>query len=230
MNIKQAFAGLTVFERSLWLVGMALIAGSFWLCGSGDVLVLVASLLGATALIFLARGEPLGQVLVIIFSLLYGYISLRQRYYGELITYVGMTAPMAVISLAAWLRHPYRPGESQVTVSSVSRRSALVLVVLTGLVTWGFYYILRAFDTPNLALSTLSVATSFFAVGLTVVRSPLYALAYAGNDLVLIGLWALASRQDLTQLPMVACFLIFFVNDGYGFVNWRKMKRLQSRG
>lgn len=230
MNIKQAFAGLTVFERGLWLVGMALIAGSFWLCGGGDALVLIASLLGATALIFLARGEPLGQVLVIVFSLLYGYISLKQRYYGELITYVGMTAPMAVVSLVAWLRHPYRPGESQVAVSSVSRRSAVVLIVLTGLVTWGFYYILRAFDTPNLLLSTVSIATSFFAVGLTVVRSPLYALAYAANDLVLIGLWVLVCRQDLSQMPMVACFVIFLVNDGYGFVNWRRMKRLQSRG
>ena len=59
-------------------------------------------------------------------------------------------------------------------------------------------------------------------------RSPYYALAYAINDLVLIVLWTLASLADISYVPMVACFVMFFANDIYGFINWQKMKRKQK--
>lgn len=34
-------------------------------------------------------------------------------YYGEMITYLGMTMPMAAFSLAAWLRHPHEGRRSR---------------------------------------------------------------------------------------------------------------------
>ncbi len=43
---------------------------------------------------------------MIIFSLLYGIISYTFSYYGEMITYLGMTMPMAVFALISWLRNP----------------------------------------------------------------------------------------------------------------------------
>lgn len=39
-------------------------------------------------------------MLIIIFSLLYGVISYVFVYYGEMTTYLGMTAPMSVFALA----------------------------------------------------------------------------------------------------------------------------------
>jgi len=228
MNIKQVFAALTRFERSLWFGSLVLIVVSFLLSGKPDFWVLTASLIGATALILLARGEPMGQLLSVVFALLYGYISLRFRYYGEMITYLGMTAPMALASLISWLRHPFEQGKSQVQVSRVPLARFLLLAGITGMVTWAFYYILKFFDTPNLALSTVSIATSFLAVGLTYLRSPAYALAYAVNDVVLIGLWVLAGARDPSCIPMIACFVIFLMNDIYGYYSWRRLAVLQQ--
>ena len=62
---------------------------------------------------------------------------------------------------------------------------------------------------------------------LTLMRSPSYALAYAANDLVLIALWVTASANDPGCAPMIVCFAMFFINDSYGFVNWRRMMRRQ---
>ena len=76
--------------------------------------------------------------------------------------------------------------------------------------------------------STISVTTSFIAVYLTFRRSPLYALGYAANDIVLIVLWTLATIEDMTYLSVVICFAMFLVNDIYGFVNWRKMRKKQA--
>ena len=50
-------------------------------------------------------------------------------------------------------------------------------------------------------------------------RSPYYALFYSFNDIVLIVLWTLATITDIGYLPMILCFVIFLVNDIYGFVN-----------
>ena len=101
-------------------------------------------------------------------------------------------------------------------------------MISTLLITILFYYILRYFNTNNLYLSTLSVATSFVASMLTIYRSPYYAVAYAGNDLVLIGLWIYACFSSLAYLPTLLCFFTFFFNDLYGFYSWKKRQKTQS--
>lgn len=92
---------------------------------------------------------------------------------------------------------------------------------------FAFYFILDHFETANILPSTLSVTTSFIAVYLTFRRNPYFALAYAANDIVLIFLWCLAAIHDIGYLSVVICFLIFLVNDIYGFVSWRKMELRQ---
>lgn len=165
---------------------------------------------------------------MIVFSVLYGIISLTFSYYGEMITYLGMTMPMAIVSLISWLRNPYGSGKSEVRVNRISRRELVFALLLTAVVTVVFYFILRAFDTANLIPSTISVTTSFFAAYLTFRRSPWFAAAYAANDLVLIVLWTLAAFSDVSYLSVTVCFAAFFVNDLYGSVNWRRMARRQS--
>lgn len=218
----------TKAEWTLWGTSVLMIVGTFLLFQQNDYLSLTASLIGVTALIFNAKGNPFGQVLGIAFSLLYGYISFTCSYYGEMITYLGMTAPMSLYALICWLRHPYGAGRAEVRVGSISRREGIFAVVLSLVVTVVFYFILRAFGTANLLPSTLSVTTSFLAVYLTARRSPAFAVAYAANDLVLILLWGLAVLEDPSYLSVVVCFVMFFANDIYGFINWSRMRRRQA--
>lgn len=227
MNIFKAFKNLTKFELLLWIVSMIVVAGSFLVTQNGDVLTLVASLVGVTSLIFLARGFAFGQVLMIIFSTIYGIISFRFNYYGEMLTYVGMTLPMAVVSLVSWIRHPYKKS-AEVEVSKLNKKKIVFLIISSIAVTVAFYFILKAFNTANLVPSTVSVLTSYIAATLTAFRSPYYALGYAANDIVLIVLWVLATLTDLSYLPMVVCFMVFFVNDMYGFICWKRMAKRQS--
>ena len=95
-------------------------------------------------------------------------------------------------------------------------------------VTVAFYFILKYFNTNNLIFSTISVTTSFIAVYLTFKRSPLYALGYAANDIVLIILWALATAEDMSYVSVTVCFCVFLFNDFYGFINWQKIKKRQN--
>ncbi len=217
-------------ELALWLGSVLLIVASFWLFDRESYLTLIASLIGVTSLIFAAKGNPVSQVLMIVFSILYGIISFSFAYYGEMITYLGMTLPMSVVALVAWLRHPYVGKKVEVQVNSIGKKDMVWAVLLTAVVTVAFYFILEASGTANLLPSTVSVTTSFLAVFLTFRRSPYYALAYAANDIVLIVLWVLASMKDIHYVSVVVCFMVFFVNDMYGFVNWRRMAKRQGLG
>ena len=94
-------------EKLLWILSALAIIFSFvW--GGGDMVTLIASLMGITSILFDAKGNPFGQILMVIFSLIYGVISYSYAYYGEMITYLGMTMPMAVLAFIAWMRHPYK--------------------------------------------------------------------------------------------------------------------------
>lgn len=231
-NMILSFRDLTRFELFLWLVSVAAVAGSFvvsWLVSpeeGKDILTLIGSLIGVTALIFVSKGYPLGQALVVIFSVFYGIISFFFTYYGEMITYLGMTAPIAAVALVQWIRHPFEDSQT-VTVNKASQKQLIILGILAVLVTIAFYFILGALGNANLIVSTLSITTSFIAASLTVLRSAAYAIWYAANDLVLVVLWVLATLTQISYLPMVVCFVMFFINDMYGFFNWRRLSRDQ---
>ena len=226
-KIKKLLNYFTVAERILWCSSVTLIIASFLVFGGQSVLNLCASLIGITALIFCAKGNPLGQLLIVIFSLFYGFISYTFAYYGEMITYLGMSAPMSVYALISWLRNPYNGKRSEVSVNRVSGHETVIMLLVSIPVTVAFYFILAAFDTANLIPSTLSVTTSFIAVYLSGRRSPYFALAYALNDVVLIVLWVLAAIKDISYISVVICFVAFLANDLYSFTNWKRMEKKQ---
>lgn len=233
MLLERQHSMLSYFtkgELMLWGTSAALIVVSFFTFDRENFLTLAASLIGVTSLIFNAKGNPFGQFLMVIFSVLYGVISYTFSYYGEMITYLGMTAPMAVFALISWLRNPYNGNRAEVKVNRLKSKEVAFMILLTAVVTVVFYFILASFHTANLLPSTLSVTTSFLAVYLTFRRSAFYAIGYAANDIVLIALWILAAVSDISYLSVVICFVMFLVNDIYGFISWSKMQKRQEEG
>ena len=176
----------TKFELTLWILGSIIIALSFFIFDGSNPLNLICSLLGATALIFCAKGNPIGNAIMIVFSILYGIISLTFKYYGETFTYFFMTLPTSLACLISWLKNPFNGKKSQVKIDDLKTINVIQLAVYSLLITTAFFFVLKALNTTNLLVSTISIATSFFAAFLTYKRSPYFALAYAVNDLVLI--------------------------------------------
>lgn len=215
---------LTKKEWGLWIASIGTILTANILSGNMDILTIAAACIGITSLILAAKGNVWAQILMIVFSILYGILSWQFRYWGEMITYLGMTLPMAVWSTITWIRHPAENGK-EVAIQKLRPRHIWGLLFWGTITTAVFYYILRALDTPNLVFSTISVTTSFLAAALTMLRSSYYALGYASNDLVLIVLWILASLESPEYIPVAVNFAIFFLNDMYGFIRWKKRER-----
>lgn len=215
---------LTKKEWGLWIGSIGTILTANILSGNMDILTIAAACIGITSLILAAKGNVWAQILMIVFSNLYGILSWRFRYWGEMITYLGMTLPMAVWFTITWIRHPAENGK-EVAIQKLRPRHIWGLLFWGTITTAVFYYILRALDTPNLVFSTISVTTSFLAAALTMLRSSYYVIGYASNDLVLIVLWILVSLESPEYIPVAVNFAIFFLNDMYGFIRWKKRER-----
>ena len=227
MKKHNPFRDLSKFELSLWLLSITIVTVSYLLTPAKDYLSLTASLIGVTALIFVSKGYVLGQVLTVVFAVFYGIISFYFKYYGEMITYLFMTSPIAVLSVISWIKHPYKD-TAEVTVNKMNKKQICLMSFLAVITTVLFYFILSALGNENIIFSTISITTSFVASYLTFMRSPYYALAYALNDIVLIVLWTLATVADIKYMPMIICFLMFLINDAYGFYNWKKILKKQQ--
>lgn len=227
-SLKSIAKYFSVGEILLWSCSVLLIVVSFCVFDRRNYLTLASSLIGVTSLIFTAKGNPIGQILMIVFSLLYGYISFVFTYYGEMLTYLCMTMPMAIFALISWLKNPYKKNKAEVKVNRLKKGEPVFMWIATAIITLIFYFILSAFHTKNIIPSTISVTTSFLAVYLTFRRNPFYAIGYAANDIVLIVLWILATIENTSYLSVVVCFVTFLANDIYGFISWQKMAKKQA--
>ncbi|MCI7492866.1 MAG: nicotinamide riboside transporter PnuC [Lachnobacterium sp.] len=219
--MSNPIKNLTKKEWILWMGSLAIVILSNLLSTDIDVLTLVSACVGITSLIFAAKGNVWAQILMVVFSILYGLISWQFRYWGEMITYIGMTMPMAVWSTITWIKNPSESGQ-EVAIQKLTRKHVAGIAAAGVIVTAVFYMILKALDTPNILFSTISITTSFLAASLTMLRSSYYALGYASNDIILIVMWVLASIENPAYIPVVVNFIIFFFNDMYGFVSWKR--------
>ena len=165
--MNNPIKSLTRREWCLWLASLAVVLIANQITPELDPLTMTAALVGVTSLVFAAKGNVWSQVLMIVFSILYGVISFRFHYWGEMITYLGMTLPMAVWSTVTWLKNPSKENGSEVAIQTLARRHLAALAASTVAVAAVFYYILKLLDTPNLFFSTVSIITSFLAAALT---------------------------------------------------------------
>ena len=227
MSFIQSIKQLSQKELFMYLISLSILTGVS-IFYQVDLLSYLASSLGVTALLFLAKGQPLGQLLTLIFSILYAYISYLNRYYGDMITYMGMTFPSALFAWIIWLKNPHKVDEPTVKINHPSKVKLTVIFAISLFVTMAFYPILDMLNTQNLLLSTVSIFTSMLASSFMIFRLHYYVIAYTLNDIVLIFLWVLISFDYVNYLPMVICFVIFFFYDLYAYFNWKKMKSLQS--
>lgn len=225
--MKKALASLRPVDITVWGISVFLILISRVFSSGGGIMNTVTSLLGVTAIIFVAKGQVLGQVLLASFALLYGIVSYFQSYYGETAICIFLSLPLAAFAIITWYKNPYdKSGE--VTIRALKKKDWFVLIPLTCVVTSVMYFILSFIGTANITWSTFSIATSFFAAGLTVLRSPYFALGYVFNDIVLIVLWISAAIVDPSSISMVFCFLGFLLNDSYSFICWKMREKTQK--
>ena len=143
MKILKSIFSLSKFEVFLLTFSIFVVTVSSILAKS-NALNTTASIIGVTALIYIAKGLPLGQILSIIFCILYALCSYTFKYYGELATYLFMSLPASIISLVVWLKNPFQEDKTEIKIEKLSKYKIVISIILSLTITILFYYILKA--------------------------------------------------------------------------------------
>lgn len=212
--------GLNLYELFVLVGGTIALTFSFFLqSGDKNVLSLICSLFGTVGILFIAKGVILGQYLTLIYAVFYIILSFFSGYYGECILILITTLPGCICAIVTWRKH-LTGAQGKVQIGKLRKWEYFALAGGIAVITFLAYFVLRALNTNQLEISTISFITSLGAAYMLIRRSPYYAVFYLLNDIILIVLWSCAYVAGETVLPSIICFVIFLFNDSYGLYNW----------
>ena len=134
-----------------------------------------------------------------------------------------------IMSIVSWVRNKGKQNDKIVQINKISKKEYTMLAIATLVATVLFYFILKALNTRELVVGTLSLVGSGVAAYLMFRRCSNYALGYIFNDIVLIIMWSLnIVTNGWGYLPTVISFMVFLINDIYGFIHWKKEEKTQT--
>ncbi len=230
IKFKSAIKNQSLFEILFLPFAIITIVVCFFVGKDKNLLSLITSLIGIVSVFLIAKGYFFAPWIDLTYNILYSVVSIFQAYYGEAIIYLGIMVPISIFSIVTWIKHKFSKTSPEIKINGkISKREYVYLFGITYFASIGFYFLLHALSTEQLIFSTLSLATSAVASYLMLRRNPYFSLVFLLDDIISITMWVIAVVQNgIGLLPTVICFLVFFINDIYGYVHWRKLERKQS--
>lgn len=225
--IEKYFEDWNKFEKSFLICGLLTSIISSIIFNGTVIDTLYTSLYLITALL-MSKGKVECYFVGFVSVFFYGIVSYNQGYYGELIITAFLTFPIMIIGIISWLRHQDKE-EDTVIISSLSKKEITIALLSQLVLFWIYYFILKAFNTDLLVISTMSVVTSVLASYFEARRSELSLFCYIANDLVIITLWLIPIISGQIELISVLVGpILLLINDIYGSYNWRRLKNQQK--
>lgn len=225
--IKKYFKDWNKFELSFLICGLLTSIMSAIIFNGTIINTLYTSLYLITALL-MSKGKVECYFVGFVSVFFYGIVSYNQGYYGELIITVFLTFPIMIIGIISWLRHQDKD-EDTVIISSLSKKEITIALFSQLVLFWIYYFLLKAFNTELLVISSISIVTSVLASYFEARRSELSLFCYVANDIVIITLWLIPIVNGQIELISVLVGpILLLINDIYGSYNWRKLKKQQK--
>lgn len=225
--IYNYFKDWNLFEKLYLFVGIVVgILTS--IIFNGTIIDSLYTITYLTTAILMSKGKVESYFIGIISVSFYGIVSYNQGYYGELLITIFLTFPMMIIGIISWLKHQDKD-EDVVIISSLSKKEIVFAFSSQLILFWVYYFLLKAFNTDLLMISSLSIVTSVLATYFEARRSELSLFCYVANDLILITLWMIPIINGVTSLISVLIGpMLLLVNDIYGSYNWKRLKDIQK--
>lgn len=233
-DLKRVFRSLFVelkwYEIAFLMAGFASTIALTIIFKSG-ILDCFTSLFTILWCFLLAKGKVFGHIVGIIATLLYIIVSIQVAYYGEVLLSAAITIPMSIWAFVEWFKNK-RMDKSQgevVVIKAVRAKELLILLASQIALFPALYFLLKAFGTEFLAVSTLSVSANIIATYLLIRRSDLNWCVWVANSLITLSLWMyLTIVKDISYITLAIMSLFLFVNNIYGFINWQRLKKSQG--
>lgn len=224
----KTWKGYNFLDLILILVGMATVTISGILFGS-KWYIIVSTLLGLLCVFTQAKGKISTQFIGIVYFCFYIFISYTQKYYGEAILYLIIMLPMYIYGVIHWLANRDKKDNVVLVRSNLSKKEWLISSLCFVGISVGVFFLLKALNTSQLWISTLSFLSMLPAVYLLMRRCKWNQVAFLINDFIVPILWLfLVIQGDLSFLPMIIYHIFQIIYDVYGLIEWIKLEKKQK--
>ena len=224
--VKKIFGKWNIAESIFYVFGLALII-TMSIVFKASWISAIAGIFGLSCVLFAAKGKVICVFLTWCMIVFYSLLSYQNKYYGEVFINLCLMFPMTVIQLVAWIRNLGK--DHVVKVNSITKKEVFIVVLVACVAFVAFYFILRALNTSQLIISTISIVTSVLATYFQSRRSKYGFLAFLFNDVVLCVLWLFATLEDTANVAMLTAVALYVVSDIYGFISWGVLQKRQQK-
>ena len=227
-NRAKIFKGWNLFEYILFFGGnlTMLLLGIIF---HSDWTVIVSSTICFCSCFLSAKGKIAASFIGLIFIITYSLVSYKNQYYGEIIISLCVMLPMYIWQIVEWVKHRDKE-ENVVIVNKIGMKEVLILLGAAVLAFVVFYFLLKALNTANLIVSTISILGNVMGMYLLIRRSKLGFISFFVDDVVYFLLWFIPMiNGNITLLPIVINPVLNLVSDIYGLRNWTKIQKIQSK-
>ena len=229
-KLKAFFKSFTTFDIVFLAVAYPVLITVSILCGS-DALTIIYTLIAVSGVFLLSKGIFFAPIVLTVAYTLYAILSYQNGLYGETIIYCALLIPLQIATIVLWFTKKKKESDKFV-IARVSWRH-LMAVLSAGLILGvGAYFLLQAFNTKYLILSTLILVVCTLSNYFTLIKSEYGFIGFILNNLLFCLLWILPLIQGeingISILPMVGSGILFTVNNIRGVIQWINMKKQQK--
>ncbi|MBR5048211.1 MAG: nicotinamide mononucleotide transporter [Erysipelotrichaceae bacterium] len=211
----------TAFEATYIIIGLAVntVIAIITKASAVSVFYAYCCVLGG---IMLTKARIEGYFLQFAMGILYVFIAWKQAYYGEVVNAL-LVIPVTAYGLYNWLRSR-NSGENTVDIARAGKKEVILLIISQLLLVPLYRRILCRYTDEMLTVQALSIAVTVMAFYFCARISVLSYYCFISKDIVSTILWIpplLAG--DASAWLVIIPNLLFFINDIYGLISWRRM-------
>lgn len=190
----------------------------YWKDSSAGI---IAAISGVIYVILTGKGKPSGYIFGVVNVLLYAYVSLGAKYYGEVMLNILYYLPMNFVGWFVWKRN-MDSSTGEVKKKRLSKKSAGLIFGLTFAAVLLYGEVLRRLGGNMVYMDSMSTVISVVAQILCVKRYIEQWILWIVVDIVTIVMWIFAFFNGGESVSVLIMWILFLIN---GFIIYFKWNR-----
>lgn len=226
-KVKKFFADWTMFEKC-WLALSSTLIVVLSLIWGDSVLAIFSSLAGIISVVLCAKGKIENYAFGLFQAVTYAYICFQSHIYGE-VMYNILMVPMIIIGIISWKKN-MEADSTEVKARNLTAKGWVIMILGSVAAVAGYSMILNMLGGNFALVDSASTTLSVIATILMLARYSEQWVMWIVVNIVSVVLWVMALVQgDSSAVTMLVMWTAYLFNSTYGYINWRKMAKQQSK-
>lgn len=218
--IKSEIQGWKLLEIC-WLLFATMVILGLSIYWKDNAVGIVSALTGVWCVIFTGKGKRSSFIFGAINTLLYAYISLQAKYYGEVMLNMVYYMPMNFVGWYMWTKH-LNQESGEVKKTRLSMKKSFVVYAFTGFGIVGYSLILKLIGGNLPFVDSMSTVVSITAQILSVRRLAEQWVLWIFVDVVTVIMWGINFANSGENIATLAMWCVYLVNAIIMYIKWNK--------